>query len=147
MIRKTFIPAIWPASFVAVRWESLKYAGTVMTAFLIFWPRNRNKNKQRSKWRRRREGRKAKIIGKQKKEEITKRKKKELTQIGFSYLFHFGQYHSTDFFRRESFQLTLISNFKKRLISFTWNYFERPMGQIWFNNWIWITSSNQSAKS
>jgi len=33
MIRKTFIPEIVPASFVACLYESLKYAGTVTTAF------------------------------------------------------------------------------------------------------------------
>lgn len=32
MIRKTFNPAIFPASFVAYLYESLKYAGTVITA-------------------------------------------------------------------------------------------------------------------
>jgi hypothetical protein len=32
MMRLTSRPAIWPASFVAWRWSSLKYAGTVMTA-------------------------------------------------------------------------------------------------------------------
>jgi hypothetical protein len=32
MIRSTSSPAIWPASLVACRWASLKYAGTVMTA-------------------------------------------------------------------------------------------------------------------
>ena len=32
MMRSTFRPAISPASLVAWRWASLKYAGTVMTA-------------------------------------------------------------------------------------------------------------------
>jgi hypothetical protein len=40
MILKTFIPEITPASFVAYLCESLKYAGTVMTAFLIFLDKN-----------------------------------------------------------------------------------------------------------
>ena len=39
IIRKTFKPAISPAFLVAWRWESLKYAGTVMTAFITGWPR------------------------------------------------------------------------------------------------------------
>ena len=39
MILKTFNPAIDPASFVACLWLSLKYAGTVITAFLIFYPK------------------------------------------------------------------------------------------------------------
>src|SRR6266550_1656455 len=38
MIRKTSRPAILPASLVALRCESLKYAGTVMTACVIFSP-------------------------------------------------------------------------------------------------------------
>ena len=32
MIRRIFRPTIWPASFTAWRWRSLKYAGTVTTA-------------------------------------------------------------------------------------------------------------------
>jgi hypothetical protein len=40
MIRRTSSPAIRPASLVACRWASLKYAGTVMTASVIFSPRN-----------------------------------------------------------------------------------------------------------
>ena len=32
-------PAIWAASMVACRWASLKYAGTVTTAFVTRWPR------------------------------------------------------------------------------------------------------------
>ena len=39
MMRSTSRPAILPASFVACRWESLKYAGTVMTACVTFSPR------------------------------------------------------------------------------------------------------------
>ncbi len=39
MIRSTFSPAISPASLVAVRWESLKYAGTVITASVTSSPR------------------------------------------------------------------------------------------------------------
>ncbi|ESS64158.1 hypothetical protein TCDM_07867 [Trypanosoma cruzi Dm28c] len=39
MMRSTSIPAIVPASFVACRWESLKYAGTVTTAFFTCLPR------------------------------------------------------------------------------------------------------------
>ena len=39
MMRKTLSPAISPASFVACRSESLKYAGTVMTASLTGSPR------------------------------------------------------------------------------------------------------------
>ena len=39
MIRATSSPAIWPASLVAWRWASLKYAGTVITALLTLWPR------------------------------------------------------------------------------------------------------------
>uniref|UniRef100_A0A182ULX2 Uncharacterized protein n=1 Tax=Anopheles merus TaxID=30066 RepID=A0A182ULX2_ANOME len=39
MMRSTFNPAIAPASFVACRWLSLKYAGTVMTAFFTECPR------------------------------------------------------------------------------------------------------------
>ena len=38
MMRRTSRPAILPASFVALRCESLKYAGTVMTACVIFSP-------------------------------------------------------------------------------------------------------------
>src|SRR6059036_1070126 len=38
-MRETSRPAIWPASFVAWRCASLKYAGTVMTALLTDWPR------------------------------------------------------------------------------------------------------------
>ena len=37
--RSTVRPAIWPASLVAWRCESLKYAGTVMTARVTFSPR------------------------------------------------------------------------------------------------------------
>ncbi len=40
MIRSTSSPAIRPASFVACRWLSLKYAGTVITACVIVSPRN-----------------------------------------------------------------------------------------------------------
>mmetsp|Transcript_5554 Transcript_5554/g.14115 ORF Transcript_5554/g.14115 Transcript_5554/m.14115 type:complete len:548 (-) Transcript_5554:148-1791(-) len=40
MMRSTSIPAILPASLVACRWLSLKYAGTVMTALSTFSPRN-----------------------------------------------------------------------------------------------------------
>mmetsp|Transcript_14331 Transcript_14331/g.38371 ORF Transcript_14331/g.38371 Transcript_14331/m.38371 type:complete len:527 (-) Transcript_14331:71-1651(-) len=40
MIRMTLRPAMRPASFVAWRCESLKYAGTVMTAFVMFSPVN-----------------------------------------------------------------------------------------------------------
>ena len=36
---RTLRPAILPASFVACRCESLKYAGTVMTASVTFSPR------------------------------------------------------------------------------------------------------------
>ncbi|CCW60164.1 unnamed protein product [Phytomonas sp. EM1] len=39
MMRSTSSPAIAPASFVACRWESLKYAGTVITAFFTCLPR------------------------------------------------------------------------------------------------------------
>src|SRR5436305_1008248 len=39
MIRLTSRPAILPASFVAWRWSSLKYAGTVMTALSTVSPR------------------------------------------------------------------------------------------------------------
>ena len=39
-MRFTSRPAMRPASFVAWRCESLKYAGTVMTASVIFSPRN-----------------------------------------------------------------------------------------------------------
>src|SRR5205807_4199761 len=39
MIRLTSSPAILPASFVAWRWSSLKYAGTVMTALSTVVPR------------------------------------------------------------------------------------------------------------
>src|SRR5262249_46117998 len=39
MIRSTSRPATRPASLVACRWLSLKYAGTVMTAWLTFSPR------------------------------------------------------------------------------------------------------------
>ena len=39
MIRKTLIPAIAPASLVACRCESLKYAGTVTTASVTVLPR------------------------------------------------------------------------------------------------------------
>jgi len=39
MIRLTFNPAISPASFVAWRCESLKYAGTVITASVTSCPR------------------------------------------------------------------------------------------------------------
>mmetsp|Transcript_89283 Transcript_89283/g.198427 ORF Transcript_89283/g.198427 Transcript_89283/m.198427 type:complete len:214 (+) Transcript_89283:1116-1757(+) len=39
MIRSTSSPAILPASLVAWRWESLKYAGTVITAWLTSPPR------------------------------------------------------------------------------------------------------------
>src|SRR5689334_2708434 len=39
MIRRTFRPAISPASLVAVRWVSLKYAGTVITASVTSSPR------------------------------------------------------------------------------------------------------------
>ena len=38
-MRRTLRPAIVPASFVAWRCASLKYAGTVMTASLTGWPR------------------------------------------------------------------------------------------------------------
>src|SRR3990170_5875034 len=38
--RRTSSPAIWPASFVACRWLSLKYAGTVITACFTGSPRN-----------------------------------------------------------------------------------------------------------
>mmetsp|Transcript_14824 Transcript_14824/g.25301 ORF Transcript_14824/g.25301 Transcript_14824/m.25301 type:complete len:228 (+) Transcript_14824:975-1658(+) len=40
MIRSTSKPAIFPASLVACRCESLKYAGTVTTALLTSRPRN-----------------------------------------------------------------------------------------------------------
>src|SRR3954451_11529163 len=39
MIRRTLRPAIWPASLVACRSASLKYAGTVMTASVTGSPR------------------------------------------------------------------------------------------------------------
>mmetsp|Transcript_24054 Transcript_24054/g.67389 ORF Transcript_24054/g.67389 Transcript_24054/m.67389 type:complete len:218 (-) Transcript_24054:15-668(-) len=38
-MRRTFSPAIAPASLVACRWASLKYAGTVTTACVTFLPR------------------------------------------------------------------------------------------------------------
>ena len=38
-MRSTSRPAILPASLVACRCESLKYAGTVMTALVTGWPR------------------------------------------------------------------------------------------------------------
>ena len=38
-MRSTSRPAIFPASLVAWRWLSLKYAGTVMTAWVTFSPR------------------------------------------------------------------------------------------------------------
>src|SRR5438552_13671208 len=38
MMRSTSKPGILPASFVAFRWDSLKYAGTVITACVIFSP-------------------------------------------------------------------------------------------------------------
>jgi hypothetical protein len=40
MILSTLSPAITPASFVASRWASLKWAGTVMTASVTFCPRH-----------------------------------------------------------------------------------------------------------
>ena len=39
MILRTSRPAMAPASLVCLRWASLKYAGTVMTAFLIGHPK------------------------------------------------------------------------------------------------------------
>src|SRR6266850_1905727 len=39
MMRITSRPAILPASLVACRWASLKYAGTVITACVTFSPR------------------------------------------------------------------------------------------------------------
>ena len=39
MMRRTFSPAISPAAFVACRCESLKYAGTVITASVTLSPR------------------------------------------------------------------------------------------------------------
>jgi len=39
MMRLTSRPATRPASFVAWRWLSLKYAGTVITASVTFSPR------------------------------------------------------------------------------------------------------------
>ena len=42
MIRSTSSPAIRPASLVAWRWESLKYAGTVITALVTVSPRWRS---------------------------------------------------------------------------------------------------------
>jgi len=39
MILITFNPAIAPASLVACLWLSLKYAGTVITAFFTVYPR------------------------------------------------------------------------------------------------------------
>ena len=39
MMRSTFRPAIWPASLVACRCASLKYAGTVITASVMVSPR------------------------------------------------------------------------------------------------------------
>src|SRR5512140_1950118 len=39
MMRITSRPAILPASLVACRWLSLKYAGTVMTACVTGWPK------------------------------------------------------------------------------------------------------------
>mmetsp|Transcript_29208 Transcript_29208/g.95267 ORF Transcript_29208/g.95267 Transcript_29208/m.95267 type:complete len:220 (-) Transcript_29208:32-691(-) len=39
MMRSTFRPAMAPASLVAWRCESLKYAGTVTTALFTVWPR------------------------------------------------------------------------------------------------------------
>ncbi len=39
IIRFTFKPAIRPASLVACRWASLKYAGTVITASVTFSPK------------------------------------------------------------------------------------------------------------
>jgi hypothetical protein len=39
MIRLTVSPAISPASLVAWRWLSLKYAGTVITASVTVSPR------------------------------------------------------------------------------------------------------------
>ena len=38
MMRRTLRPAISPAALVALRCESLKYAGTVITASVIDWP-------------------------------------------------------------------------------------------------------------
>ncbi len=38
MILSTFNPAIAPASLVACLWESLKYAGTVITVSLTLEP-------------------------------------------------------------------------------------------------------------
>ena len=38
-MRRTSRPAIWPASLVAWRWASLKYAGTVITASPTDCPR------------------------------------------------------------------------------------------------------------
>ena len=40
MMRSTLRPAMTPASLVACRWLSLKYAGTVTTALFTLWPRN-----------------------------------------------------------------------------------------------------------
>ena len=39
MMRSTSRPAILPASLVACLCESLKYAGTVTTAWVMPWPR------------------------------------------------------------------------------------------------------------
>ena len=41
MMRTTVRPAISPASRVACRWASVKYAGTVITAFRTSLPRAR----------------------------------------------------------------------------------------------------------
>ena len=40
MMRSTFSPAMRPASLVAWRWASVKYAGTVMTASVTLSPKN-----------------------------------------------------------------------------------------------------------
>ena len=48
MIRITSSPAMRPASLVALRCESLKYAGTVITALVTGWPRNASASRRSS---------------------------------------------------------------------------------------------------
>jgi hypothetical protein len=44
MIRSTLRPAIAPASLVACRWASLKYAGTVTTAWVTWHRRHKTRS-------------------------------------------------------------------------------------------------------
>lgn len=104
MIRRTSRPAMVPASLVARRCESLKYAGTLDTK-VNSWPRGGITNARDNG-----------LLD-------------SLAEFGLGDLLHFSENHGRYFLWAESFFITKVVDFDQRRSVFL-DYLEWPVGHI-----------------